>query len=1527
VVIIKKVVLFFCLFLILVTPIVLFADMPSIILVEYLTLPYTYKSYQPMLSDKKNLLDGNISILNVQSYPTVGREWIVYFKTKGKADMKIDAFNGTEYGFYGQKDIEFLELRCSNELINSIFDGKTIFVSNYSCDGISSHIVKVNTRGVHTQRFIFGNDETYAFNDASSAPTIFNPWLNVSYIFIDQRIKLTVNVTDINGSYNVQSVNATIVYPNGTKRNYSMIRDFFNGSDASGDIESGTQNFSSYLPSASNDISALAGVGEGIGASDDSWYRHVFFDPINNRWHVVYIDSGNDIHSRSTAVNSGITWTDGADIKAGTYDFEDFDCVLDATASNTYLHCAYSDSASDFLNYIRCELTGAGSFISCGTEEVSYDASNAAENANDDIAYPRIVLGSDRCVLIVFDFEDDSEATADEHEIVMIKESSGTTCGDGDFDEADIAAGFPIYSIQTDVLGYNLDTSVGIVSFGDLDAQIFWIDTDNAASADLETIFFDGDTNTIGTQRTLDNDVEFNISGAAYYSVIVGAKTITFAMDDDTSDLDAYITTAKDGALNSQVDTGLNITMNSTALISGLVTAVVDVNASASDDIWAFAVDAEDIHDIYYAKSTDGGTNWDSPVLFVDDVSNEVKYLSAFFNPENCDIMVSWLGNASAPFGIYTKVINTESCGVEKNMTPVTYSDVDNNVWANLERINITVSVILYNTSGSIENGNNAPDLYLQMYDGADWLDIGNFSVDQTGNFTIATTSAAILLRWENVSNRDIRIKAINMDFGDSSNFDQINWTDVFVSVQGTIWNNPIWFLIFNETMQAGIYNITYINASDGTDRNGTYYNWLNFTVFSSLAINILYPSFNSSLINQEESIRLNVSVTTDGILDSIWATLKYPNSTSVNYSLVPLYVFSQISGFDLEAGTIQNSVSNIITEDRYVVNTTNSGHIYSSGTVCGNTGTGNVLASADHQVGQSTAGSGTEYRLFYTFNTEVIPDTSTVTNAKLYAYLNSETGEAAVDPIYVFSCDFGPTFENADYENVINGTNHGMFANGSTTAASWISENNSPPIAPENISITNYTQFCINLNRACQDTADMYIFEGSTAALRPYLNVTYSTPVTETNSSETIYADVSSSIFSSILKINVTVNITNISNQASIYNENTNPVLVLEAYNGTDFLFIGSITNINTNGKYSLVITEPNVLEAWLSETNRGIKLKVVNLDSNYNVSDNLSWNAVWVDITDTILEPEWYNLILNESFQPGQYNITYIYANTTDGTLEYEQYDWLNFTLILLNSSYIDSITVNGDENINLVAASNITISCSGTIHAEKGFSDILRVNATFFSSGSGFNPDSPDNKSNHFSNKTCTVVDEPGITEFFNCTFEVPYYAVNGTWTCNASIIDKKEHVNSSSNTIKINELVALDISPSSVFFGNLKLNEISNDMTMTVTHFGNVMLNMQLYGYAVFSDDGWAMNCSKNQNISLAYERFNISSGIDYEQMSLLKNYSNPYSVDFNLSPSTELYSSTKNIYWKLKIPPNMQSNSTCEGHIIFTAIVS
>lgn len=418
---------------------------------------------------------------------------------------------------------------------------------------------------------------------------------------------------------------------------------------------------------------------EGSVARAYSFIHQIYYDSVNNRWQTIYVyNDSNDPYTSSSA--DGETWEVG--IEMGRWansiaSFGDFDCIRDNT-NKEMVHCVYGLGSYDYIEYRRCNSTGTSPYLVCETEQTIYDSSDTGADANNDMMSIRAAQDSNGCLLVAFVMRNATEGAANDHTICLTKEKA--PCGDGVWNgAADTETGFPVFNIQNVTEDpYANPTTMGISSFGDLDAQLVWIDTDDYGAYDLETIFFDGDTNTFGTQDTLDPDIEWSTGFTTNTMVIIGEKTIIFGADDGTTDIDAYELGSKDNTTNSQADTGLDVAIGTTDVHVGTMVAVVDTEADGSDDIWLFAVDDDDQQDIAYVVSTDGGATWGDATLWQDDPdgTNEIKFMDAFFNEETCDIMVRWLEGSASPFNITTDIINTGSC--EAAPDTCTYSGTGN---------------------------------------------------------------------------------------------------------------------------------------------------------------------------------------------------------------------------------------------------------------------------------------------------------------------------------------------------------------------------------------------------------------------------------------------------------------------------------------------------------------------------------------------------------------------------------------------------------------------------------------------------------------------------------------------------------------------------------------------------------------------------------------------------------------------------------------------------------------------------------
>jgi len=111
-----------------------------------------------------------ITIINVQSYPTVGGNWKVKFNTTGTANLTIRAVNGTNWSNTNEtKDLKFLSVKCGDQTQNYTWTNNSVFIQNYNCSVIGYETSKVLTEGKHKLEFKFGSMKAYAQNWATAS--------------------------------------------------------------------------------------------------------------------------------------------------------------------------------------------------------------------------------------------------------------------------------------------------------------------------------------------------------------------------------------------------------------------------------------------------------------------------------------------------------------------------------------------------------------------------------------------------------------------------------------------------------------------------------------------------------------------------------------------------------------------------------------------------------------------------------------------------------------------------------------------------------------------------------------------------------------------------------------------------------------------------------------------------------------------------------------------------------------------------------------------------------------------------------------------------------------------------------------------------------------------------------------------------------------------------------------------------------------------------------------------------------------
>jgi hypothetical protein len=246
----------------------------------------------------------------------------------------------------------------------------------------------------------------------------------------------------------------------------------------------------------------------------------------------------------------------------------------------------------------------------------------------------------------------------------------------------------------------------------------------------------------------------------------------------------------------------------------------------------------------------------------------------------------------------------------------------------------------------------------------------------------------------------------------------------------------------------------------------------------------------------------------------------------------------------------------------------------------------------------------------------------------------------------------------------------------------------------------------------------------------------------------------------------------------------------------------------------------------------------------------------------------------------------------------------------------------TNSSGNNITLNAGSMRNVTCNATLRDWNGYNDIVMVNATLWDMLSS-TVNGVDNNNSHYTNVNCTNGGN-GINYTVNyiCVFPVYYYANNGTWSCNITVMDNSSTFSTRGNTTVIYPIYAVNITDG-INYGNAAVEDFTVNTTANVTNFGNMAINITVEGYGAKSNDGLAMNCSLGGNITISNERYSLYD-IDWTSKNVLT--SSPVLLD-GLTVSKQTLSDTlmtNATYWQLYVNSSNNPGGNCSGYVIFTA---
>jgi hypothetical protein len=263
--------------------------------------------------------------------------------------------------------------------------------------------------------------------------------------------------------------------------------------------------------------------------------------------------------------------------------------------------------------------------------------------------------------------------------------------------------------------------------------------------------------------------------------------------------------------------------------------------------------------------------------------------------------------------------------------------------------------------------------------------------------------------------------------------------------------------------------------------------------------------------------------------------------------------------------------------------------------------------------------------------------------------------------------------------------------------------------------------------------------------------------------------------------------------------------------------------------------------------------------------------------------------------------------------------------------------NISCNYGQPVILTAGSTAKVVCVVMVRDYNGGDTIVGANGSGVFNASFFyfqNKSSDPNDNNvHYSNQTCSL-NGTSIGYYVNwtCAFDVWYYANNGTWRINASVLDTHNNQNLSITSEfngSIGVIYALNVTDV-IDYGKLFVGETSSaPIQANVTNFGNSAINVTVYGFGgdnISRGSGLAMICEQ-RNLSLTNERFSLSSSEPWATMNVLSGA--PQMLQ-NLTLPKQVQDGVFVVnatYWSLHINVTDNPYGVCNGTVVFSAIQS
>jgi len=309
--------------------------------------------------------------------------------------------------------------------------------------------------------------------------------------------------------------------------------------------------------------------------------------------------------------------------------------------------------------------------------------------------------------------------------------------------------------------------------------------------------------------------------------------------------------------------------------------------------------------------------------------------------------------------------------------------------------------------------------------------------------------------------------------------------------------------------------------------------------------------------------------------------------------------------------------------------------------------------------------------------------------------------------------------------------------------------------------------------------------------------------------------------------------------------------------------------------------------------------------------------------------------SLILNDVVNVTSTSIVRDVTQNFTVTLPNGEYNWsVNCTDIIGNEGSSDvfnltvevnipELNVSVENDVVLAAGSVRTVECNVSVVDLDGEANIDNASAVFHIDS--VLPTDPDDFNDHYTNSSCTEFAASGDEKNFTCTFDVQYFALNGTWLCNVTAYDAEGLFASGVDNGTIDPLYALNVTDTLMDFGDLSGTQISANISQNISNIGNQQINVTVYGYGGQIGDNNAFSCAVD-NVSVEHMRFAVNITAGYSEKETLSG--SLQQLRLSIPKQTVLGSPSMNTsYWQVQIPNNVSDVGVCNGTIVFHSELS